>query len=56
MLDDFERQISSVTLVPSTGGVFELTVGNAVVYSKKQTGRHADYATDVRERLVELLG
>lgn len=29
-------------LVESGGGVFEVTVDGRLVYSKKQTGRHAD--------------
>jgi selenoprotein W-related protein len=32
-----------VTLVPSRGGVFEVTVDSELVYSKKATGRHAEY-------------
>ena len=56
MLDEFEHHIDSITLIPSSGGVFELTVGDQLVYSKKQTQRHAEYATDVREQLARLLG
>lgn len=29
-------------LVESSGGVFEVTVDGRLVYSKKETGRHAD--------------
>jgi selenoprotein W-related protein len=32
-----------VTLIPSRGGVFEVVVGDDLIYSKKQTGRHAEY-------------
>ena len=56
VLDDFEHQIGTVTLVPSGGGAFELTVGDELVYSKKATKRHADYEVDVKERLTQLLG
>jgi len=29
-------------MIPSSGGVFEVTVDGTLVYSKKATGRHAD--------------
>ena len=32
-----------MTIVPSRGGVFEVTVDEELVYSKKKTGRHADF-------------
>jgi selenoprotein W-related protein len=32
-----------VTIVPSRGGVFEVEVDGNLVYSKKATGRHAEY-------------
>jgi selenoprotein W-related protein len=30
-----------VRLIPSSGGVFEVTVDGRLVFSKKQLGRHA---------------
>lgn len=33
---------ASVTLLPSGGGVFEVTVDGALVFSKKALGRHAE--------------
>jgi selenoprotein W-related protein len=35
--------VSELTLVPSRGGVFEVTVDDELVYSKKATGRHAEH-------------
>ncbi len=43
MLEEFEHDITELVLIPSSGGVFEVTVGDELVYSKKATGRHADY-------------
>jgi selenoprotein W-related protein len=40
-------QKHEVLLIPSSGGVFEVTVGDKLVYSKKATGRHAEYEADV---------
>lgn len=54
LLDDFEEHIARLTLIPSGGGVFEVVVDGDLVYSKKETGRHAEYdevATPIRERL-----
>jgi selenoprotein W-related protein len=43
ILEEFEQEIESFTLIPSGGGVFEIMVGDELVYSKKKTGRHTDY-------------
>jgi selenoprotein W-related protein len=43
ILEDFEDRIEDLTLVPSGGGVFEVMVGEELVYSKKETGRHTNY-------------
>ncbi len=40
---EFEREIETLTLIPSRGGVFEVTVDGDLVYSKKATGKHATY-------------
>jgi len=41
LLKNFEAQIESLTLVPSDGGCFELTVNGKLLYSKLKLGRHA---------------
>jgi selenoprotein W-related protein len=43
ILEEFEHKIDDFTLIPSGGGVFEVVVGDQLVYSKKETGRHTDY-------------
>jgi selT/selW/selH-like putative selenoprotein len=40
LIKEFEPHISSWTLIPGGGGAFEVKVGDALVYSKLQTGRH----------------
>jgi selenoprotein W-related protein len=42
LLDEFETHIRSLTLVPSEGGRFELSVNGKLLYSKLHTGRHAE--------------
>jgi selenoprotein W-related protein len=42
LLQDLEPEMRAVTLVPSDGGRFEVMVNGALLYSKLQTGRHAE--------------
>jgi len=41
-LQAFEPDIESITLIPSDGGRFEVTVNGRLLFSKKQLGRHAE--------------
>ena len=42
LLKNFEAEIESLSLVPSDGGRFEVSVNDRLVYSKLETGRHAE--------------
>jgi len=42
LLKEFEPEISEIILIPSEGGRYEVTVDGKLVYSKLQTGRHAE--------------
>jgi selenoprotein W-related protein len=42
LLQAFEDEIESLTLVPSDGGRFEVTVDGQLIYSKLKTSRHAE--------------
>jgi selenoprotein W-related protein len=50
LIKAFEPDLKAVTLIPSDGGRFEVTVDGTLVYSKLQTGRHAE-----PEEIVNLL-
>jgi len=55
LLGEFEHYIDDLVITPSKGGLYEVMVGDELVYSKKETGRHADYeevAAPLRERLL----
>lgn len=39
MLSNYHDRIGSVTLIPSSGGVFEVTLDGKLLFSKKQQGR-----------------
>jgi len=41
-MKEFEPSIEAITMVPSDGGKFEVVVNDKLVYSKLQTGRHAE--------------
>ena len=43
---------AEVELIKSGGGVFEVEKDGELIYSKKATGRHAEWE-EVRERLAE---
>jgi selenoprotein W-related protein len=42
ILEHHEHRVESLTLVPSDGGRFEVTVNGELMYSKLATGEHAD--------------
>lgn len=41
-LTTFEDELGGVTLIPGRGGVFEVRVGDAVVWSRRGEGRFPD--------------
>lgn len=42
LLKSYEHLIETITLVPSDGGRFEVSVNGQLLYSKLQTHRHAE--------------
>jgi selenoprotein W-related protein len=42
LLKNYEHVIETVTLLPSDGGRFEVTVNGQLLYSKLATHRHAE--------------
>ncbi len=42
LLKEFEPEIDSISLFPSDGGRFEVTLNGNLVYSKLGTKRHAN--------------
>jgi selenoprotein W-related protein len=36
------EEIASLRLIPSSGGVFEVTAGETKIFSKRALGRHAE--------------
>ena len=48
-------QAFEILLIPSKGGVYEVTVDDDLVYSKLATGRHAEY-DEVAQPIRKALG
>ncbi|EGK14898.1 SelT/SelW/selH family protein [Desmospora sp. 8437] len=48
LFTEFRHRIADMTLIPSSGGIFEVTVDGEKIYSKKETGRHAEEGEVVR--------
>ncbi|MBI4760538.1 MAG: Rdx family protein [Chloroflexi bacterium] len=42
LLKNYEHVIEAITLVPSDGGRFEVTVNGELLFSKAQLRRHAE--------------
>jgi len=42
LLKHYEHLIETITLVPSDGGKFEVSVNGQLLYSKLETHRHAE--------------
>ena len=54
LVREFEGEIQSLEILPSDGGKFEVRVNEALVFSKKQLGRHAE-AGEVARLVRELV-
>lgn len=55
ILSNYQHIISDLTMVPAGGGVFEVVVDDATIFSKKSLGRHAN-PNEVLELFTELVG
>ncbi|MBA2278234.1 MAG: SelT/SelW/SelH family protein [Chloroflexia bacterium] len=55
MLHDFQDRLpDGVHIVPSSGGVFEISLGDEVVFSKKKAGRFPENS-EIDEALEQRL-
>lgn len=55
LLKNYEHVIDALTLVPSDGGKFEVTVNGKLLFSKSQLHRHAE-AGEVLGLVKEMVG
>lgn len=50
LLTTFEDELAEVALRPGTGGVFEIRVNDALIWSRKEEGRFPE-AKEVKQRV-----
>ena len=54
LLTTFEAELGGVTLVPGTGGIFRVTIGERVVWSRKEAGRFPEIA-ELKQRIRDIV-
>jgi len=54
LLTTFEAELGGVTLIPGTGGIFEIRAMGAVVWSRKVEGRFPE-AKELKQRVRDLV-
>ena len=54
LLTTFDTEISELTLEPGTGGVFEVTVNDELVWSRKDAGRFPEI-TELKQLVRDVL-
>ncbi|MBE2295840.1 MAG: SelT/SelW/SelH family protein [Phycisphaerales bacterium] len=50
LLTTFEQELGEVALQPGTGGVFEIRIGDELIWSRQQEGRFPE-AKEVKQRV-----
>jgi selenoprotein W-related protein len=50
LLATFEEELSEVALRPGTGGIFEVRLGDALIWSRKEEGRFPDIP-EIKQRV-----
>lgn len=56
LLHDFHKELpGGITLIPSSGGVFEITLGDELIFSKKKLERFPE-ENEVEATLAPALG
>jgi selenoprotein W-related protein len=54
LFEHYEHAIEALTLIPSDGGRFEVSVNGQLIYSKLETHRHAE-AGEVVKLLTKMV-
>lgn len=55
LLTTFETELGGITLVPGTGGVFEVRLDNEIIFSRKEQGRFPEskeLKQQIRDRIA----
>lgn len=56
LLNRYKNKIATLTLQPSSGGVFEVTANGDLLFSKKETGRFPDHQEIIEPLEAKYIG
>lgn len=54
LLTTFDQELGGVTLIPGTGGIFEVRVGEIQLWSRKTEGRFPE-AKELKQRVRDVI-
>lgn len=54
LLQTFESDIARVSLVPGSGGIFDITLNNQLIYSRKQEGQFPELKV-IKQRIRDVI-
>ncbi len=54
LLTTFEQEIGAVSLIPGTGGIFEIRTEGNILWSRKQEGRFPE-AKEIKQRVRDAI-
>jgi selenoprotein W-related protein len=54
LLTSFEQEITELTLIPGTGGVFEVVANGEMVWSRKEAGRFPEI-TELKQAVRDVI-
>lgn len=54
LLTTFEAELGGITLVPGTGGVFEVRLDNHIIFSRKEQGRFPE-SKELKQRVRDCI-
>ena len=54
LLTTFDGEITALTLIPGSGGIFEVTANDHVVWSRKAEGRFPEI-TELKQRVRDVI-
>jgi selenoprotein W-related protein len=54
LLTTFDTEISQLTLVPGSGGIFEVTADDQLIWSRKDAGRFPEI-TELKQKVRDII-
>ena len=54
LLTTFEQELGGVTLVPGTGGIYDIRIDGALLWSRKEAGRFPD-VKELKQRVRDVI-